>query len=76
MATAHHRATTPSYAFPDVPEASEKLVLDLPRRPPADPYAVYDRPLHDDLLVVYGAHHEETREVADVLVRLRLTANE
>ncbi len=33
------------------------------------------RPLHDDLLVVYGEHHEETREVADVLARLRLTAS-
>jgi hypothetical protein len=30
------------------------------------------QPLYDDLLVVYGPHHEETREVADVLARLRL----
>jgi serine/threonine protein kinase len=29
-------------------------------------------PLYEDLLVIYGPDHEETREVADVLTRLRL----
>ncbi|MBO4210828.1 tetratricopeptide repeat protein, partial [Micromonospora echinofusca] len=28
-------------------------------------------PLHEDLALVYGPHHEETREIADVLTRLR-----
>ncbi|MFJ8579417.1 hypothetical protein [Micromonospora sp. NPDC093277] len=32
------------------------------------------QPLYDDLCVVYGPQHEETREVADVLARLRITA--
>ncbi|MGS2617750.1 tetratricopeptide repeat protein [Micromonospora sp. LZ34] len=34
------------------------------------------QPLHDDLCVVYGPQHEETREAADVLARLRLAAGE
>ncbi|MFD0783053.1 serine/threonine protein kinase, partial [Micromonospora azadirachtae] len=34
------------------------------------------QPLHDDLCVVYGPQHEETREVADVLARLRFAAGE
>ncbi|MEO3746721.1 serine/threonine-protein kinase [Plantactinospora sp. B5E13] len=29
------------------------------------------QPLHDDLLLVYGADDEETREIADILTRLR-----
>ncbi|MEW2384047.1 serine/threonine-protein kinase [Micromonospora sp. NPDC047707] len=32
------------------------------------------QPLYDDLCVVYGPQHEETREVADVLARLRFAA--
>ncbi|MET9300660.1 serine/threonine-protein kinase [Micromonospora aurantiaca] len=34
------------------------------------------QPLHDDLCVVYGPDHELTREVADLLARLRLAAGE
>ncbi|CCH17802.1 serine/threonine-protein kinase [Micromonospora lupini] len=33
------------------------------------------QPLHDDLCVVYGPDHELTREVADLLARLRLAAD-
>ncbi|WP_328415021.1 hypothetical protein OG470_22030 [Micromonospora sp. NBC_00389] len=33
------------------------------------------QPLHDDLCVVYGPEHELTREVADLLARLRLAAD-
>ncbi|MEU8262956.1 hypothetical protein AB0C02_20290 [Micromonospora sp. NPDC048999] len=34
------------------------------------------QPLYDDLCVVYGPQHEETREVADLLARLRLAAGQ
>ncbi|MFI2662587.1 serine/threonine-protein kinase [Micromonospora carbonacea] len=30
-------------------------------------------PLHEDLALIYGPEHEETREIADVLIRLRHT---
>ncbi|BCJ61806.1 serine/threonine-protein kinase [Micromonospora endophytica] len=33
------------------------------------------RPLYDDLCIVYGPQHEETREVAEVLARLRFAAD-
>ena len=33
------------------------------------------RPLLDDLLVVYGPEHPDTREVAGILARIRITGS-
>jgi hypothetical protein len=33
------------------------------------------RPLYDDLVLLFGPDHEETREVADILTRLRITGD-
>jgi len=33
-------------------------------------------PLHDDFLVLYGPDHEETREIADILARLRASGDQ
>jgi serine/threonine protein kinase len=67
-----HVAAADGDAVPAALELRRNIgILLLSRGDVADAIAEL-RPLHDDLRLVLGPEHEDTREIADVLARLRL----